>query len=289
MTTVAERLKTLSSTSGATVAAMLLAIGSSGNTMAERLVSYSGLPTGTVIEHLLASGQSGSYVSGVLSITASTTVTQFAQGIGQTETSFSCLPAYTFTADGLGVLSSAITSISEFVGNANGILPSNCAVAGFCDLSLFSGSVFGSAGVVVGSTTCDVQHVVYSAAQALPTGTSVYSATWNATACTVSSTTCVATLDWLGDAAVVTSISIVAGADNQFAAGVLSGGEFSAYGEALPLHATLTLSGGTLATYGVSESAWRAYQDLNVWSVVYARRVGDGIVIYSEQQDTVII
>jgi len=53
VTTVAERLKTLSGMSGATVAVMLLAIGTSGNTMASRLVSYSGLPTGSVVEHLL--------------------------------------------------------------------------------------------------------------------------------------------------------------------------------------------------------------------------------------------
>lgn len=59
MTTVAERLKTLSGLSGATVATMLLAIGTSGDTMAERLVSHSGLPTGTVTEHLLVDGGGG--------------------------------------------------------------------------------------------------------------------------------------------------------------------------------------------------------------------------------------
>lgn len=49
--TVGDRLKQLSGLSGATVGAMLLAIGS-GTTMAGCLVSYSGLASGTVAEHL---------------------------------------------------------------------------------------------------------------------------------------------------------------------------------------------------------------------------------------------
>lgn len=53
MTTVAERLKTISGLTGVTVASMLLAIGTSGDTMAERLVSRSGQTGITVTQHLL--------------------------------------------------------------------------------------------------------------------------------------------------------------------------------------------------------------------------------------------
>ena len=55
-TTVAARLKHISKLSGVAVSAMLLAIGTTGDTMAARLISHSKLPSGTVIEHLMING-----------------------------------------------------------------------------------------------------------------------------------------------------------------------------------------------------------------------------------------
>ena len=55
MTTVGERLVTISGLSGISVSSALQSIGS-GGTVGELLISWSGLSTGTVAQHLLAGG-----------------------------------------------------------------------------------------------------------------------------------------------------------------------------------------------------------------------------------------
>ena len=83
MTTFASRLKTLSSMSGATVAAMLLAIGSSGNTLASCVIDYSGLPSGTVVDHILVDHSgSGEVRSGTLTAAGTGAAVYVGSGFG---------------------------------------------------------------------------------------------------------------------------------------------------------------------------------------------------------------